>query len=129
MKDTGHGTLYLSDATGIIFSESLSNHLYPNYEDLTDFYRVQSMRGVYIASQLADDNSIHTMITYDRGGEWQPIPRPEGLPCVDETKVMIFVLSLRLFQLCFSVFFFNSVKLFKVLLWSLKCLAIQVVIL
>jgi len=79
--------LYLSDATGIVFSESLNDHLYPNYEDLTDFYAVQSLRGVYIASQLSADNSIHTMITYNRGGEWQPIPRPEGLPCMDETKV------------------------------------------
>jgi sortilin len=44
------------------------------------------MRGVYIASQLADDNSIHTMITYNRGGEWQPITRPAGTACADEKK-------------------------------------------
>jgi sortilin len=85
--DTGRGTLYLSDASGIIFSKSLDDHLYPNFEDLTDFYSVQSMRGVYIASQLASDNSIHTVISYNRGGEWQPIARPEGLPCADESKV------------------------------------------
>lgn len=87
LVDTGRGTLYTSDATGIIFSESLKNHLYPNYEDLTDFYRVQSMRGVYIASQLMKDDSIRTVISFDRGGEWQPIKRPDGAPCKDETKV------------------------------------------
>ena len=36
----GHGTLFTSDNTGIIFSESLLNHLYPNFQDLTDFYKV-----------------------------------------------------------------------------------------
>lgn len=89
--DTGRGILYTSDATGIIFSESLKNHLYPNYEDLTDFYRVQSMRGVYIASQLMPDDSIRTMITFDRGGEWQPIKRPDGAPCKDESKVFYLI--------------------------------------
>ncbi|ELT94733.1 hypothetical protein CAPTEDRAFT_178911 [Capitella teleta] len=84
--DTGHGTLYISDATGIIFSESLQRHLYPNFIDVTDFYRVLSMRGVYLASQMEHDDSIHTMITYDRGGIWQPVPRPEGVPCKTESK-------------------------------------------
>jgi len=84
--DTGHGTLYTSDQTGIIFSESLEKHLYPNYGSVTDFYKVESIRGVYLASQLADDNSVHTMITFDRGGEWMPVHRPAGVPCKDENK-------------------------------------------
>jgi len=84
--DTGKGTLFLSDATGIRFTKSLENHLYPNFEHHTDFYPVQSMRGVYIANQLSSDNSIHTVISYNRGGDWQPIERPENVPCVDETK-------------------------------------------
>jgi sortilin len=87
MIDTGRGTLYISDATGVVFSESLKDHLYPNFEDLTDFYPVQSLRGVYIASQLLADDSIHTLISYNRGGDWQPISRPDGIPCADETKV------------------------------------------
>ena len=45
------------------------------------------MTGVYIASQLDDDASIHTVITRDRGAEWTRIKRPEGMPCVDEKKV------------------------------------------
>ncbi len=40
--DTGEGTLYTSDGSGIIFDESLKNHLYPNgYIDITDFYKVK----------------------------------------------------------------------------------------
>ena len=84
--DTGKGTLYLSDATGVMFTKSLENHLYPNFQHLTDFYPVQSMRGVYIANQLASDNSIRTVISYNRGGDWQPIERPRNVPCEDETK-------------------------------------------
>ena len=39
--DTGEGILYTSDGSGIIFDESLKNHLYPNgYIDITDFYKV-----------------------------------------------------------------------------------------
>jgi len=84
--DTGKGTLFLSDATGVEFTKSLENHLYPNFEDLTDFYPVQSMRGVYIANQLESDSSIHTVISYNRGGDWQPIERPKGVRCEDETQ-------------------------------------------
>ena len=45
------------------------------------------MKGVYMASQMSGDNSVHTMISYDRGGEWKHIDRPAGVPCVDESKV------------------------------------------
>ena len=89
--DTGEGTLYISDQSGIIYSESLRRHLYPNYEDLTDFYKVDSMRGVYITSQLEDDNAIHTMITYNRGAEWKPVQRPFGTGCYDGEETVRFV--------------------------------------
>ncbi|XP_064632008.1 sortilin-like isoform X2 [Lineus longissimus] len=84
--DSGHGTLYSSDSTGIVFAESLDKHLYPNYQDVTDFYKVKSLRGVYLASQMADDKSIHTVITFNRGAEWKPVRRPSGAPCKDESK-------------------------------------------
>ena len=86
--DTGHGILYTSDSTGVVFAESLINHLYPNYVELTDFYRVTSMRGTYLASQLrTSDQSIHTVISWDRGAEWKDVPRPANAPCKDESKV------------------------------------------
>eukprot|EP00105_Crassostrea_gigas_P033630 XP_011457076.1 PREDICTED: sortilin isoform X2 [Crassostrea gigas] len=84
--DTGHGTLYTSGVRGLVYSESLQKHLYPNYGEVTDFYRVESMRGVYITSQMSEDDSIHSMITYNRGATWQPLPRPQGAMCKDEKK-------------------------------------------
>jgi sortilin len=92
LSDSGHGTLYSSDTTGIVFAESLDHHLYPNYQDVTDFYKVKSLRGVYLASQMSNDNSIHTVITFNRGAEWKPIRRPAGAPCKDESKVRIALL-------------------------------------
>ena len=71
----------------MLYSESLQKHLYPNYGDTTDFYRVQSMRGVYLASQMRDDNSIHTVISYNVGGTWHSVPAPPGVLCKDTTKV------------------------------------------
>lgn len=81
--DTGHGTLYTSSSKGIFFSESLQRHLYPNFNSITDFYKVTSMRGTYIASQLDKDDSIHSLISFDLGGQWQPLPKPDDVPCKD----------------------------------------------
>ncbi|XP_071817588.1 sortilin-like isoform X2 [Apostichopus japonicus] len=81
--DTGSGKLYTSDADGIIYSLSLDKHLFPNGESVTDFYKVQSMRGVYMASQEDPDNGVHTMITFDRGGEWDYVEAPQGMNCQD----------------------------------------------
>ncbi|GFN84347.1 sortilin-like [Plakobranchus ocellatus] len=79
--DTGHGTLYTSSSNGLIYSESLQRHLYPNGNTIHDFYKVESIRGVYLASQMGSDKSIHTVITYNRGGEWKNITRPVGSEC------------------------------------------------
>lgn len=45
------------------------------------------MQGTYIASQLDKDNSIHSVITFDLGGEWHPLTKPEGTKCRDDAKV------------------------------------------
>ncbi|KAH9512967.1 Sortilin [Bulinus truncatus] len=80
--DTGHGVLYTSAADGIVYSQSLRNHLFPNYNTVHDFYKIESIRGVFLASQMNDaDKSIHTVITYNRGGEWRNVSRPEGVEC------------------------------------------------
>lgn len=84
--DTGHGTLYTSSSKGIFFSESLQRHLYPNFNSITDFYKVPSMRGTFIASQLSEDNSIHSVITFNVGGDWQPLAKPEGMACKDDAE-------------------------------------------
>ncbi|XP_071809256.1 sortilin-like [Asterias amurensis] len=82
--DTGAGTLYTSDADGIVFSVSLEQHLFPEGSTITDFYRVTSVRGVYLASQVeSTDQSVHTVITFDRGGVWQPVKAPKDSKCKD----------------------------------------------
>ncbi|CAG5130317.1 unnamed protein product, partial [Candidula unifasciata] len=83
---TGHGVLYTSSSSGLVYSESLRNHLFPNYNIVHDFYKVESIRGVYLASQMSDDKSIHTMITYNRGAEWKKVPRPIGVECQNDEK-------------------------------------------
>ncbi|VDL91239.1 unnamed protein product [Schistocephalus solidus] len=77
--DTGYGTLYVSDSTGTVFSESLRRHLYPNHSPVTDFFRVASMRGTFLATQLNPDSTLRTVITHDRGATWKPLPIPEGM--------------------------------------------------
>ena len=42
--DTGKGTIYTSDASGIVYTVSLEDNLYPNGEDVTDFIRVKSLK-------------------------------------------------------------------------------------
>lgn len=51
--DTGKGTIFTSDETGIIFSKSLEKNLYPNGDDVTDFVRIESLNGVYVTSQFS----------------------------------------------------------------------------
>ncbi|XP_065657025.1 sortilin isoform X2 [Hydra vulgaris] len=70
--NTGFGTLYISDADGIEYTTSLENHFYTN-NGVTDFIRVTSMEGVYITQKLAPDNTILTVITFDRGVVWNPL--------------------------------------------------------
>ncbi|TPP58838.1 Sortilin [Fasciola gigantica] len=79
-NDTGYGTLFTSDATGRVFTESLRQHLYPNHAPVTDFYRVASMRGTYLATRLNPDRTLHTVITHDRGASWRALGAPLNTP-------------------------------------------------
>ncbi|NWU95172.1 SORT protein, partial [Upupa epops] len=79
--DTGFGTIYTSDDRGIIYSKSLERHLYTTTGGETDFTNVTSLRGIYITSVLSEDNSIQSVITFDRGGEWVPLQKPKNTTC------------------------------------------------
>lgn len=81
--DTGHGDLYTSDERGIVYSKSLEKHLYPNgdTESINDFFKVNSMYGSYITSQLANDSSVHTVVTHDKGSTWNKIDAPKLAVC------------------------------------------------
>ncbi|XP_033104072.1 sortilin-like [Anneissia japonica] len=79
--NNGYGEIYTSDADGIVFSISLERHLYPNGGDVTDFYRVESIRGVYLASQILEDQTVRTKITFNRGAEWGNVKIQSGNHC------------------------------------------------
>ena len=81
LLDTGHGILYTSGADGTLFSQSLDRHLYPNFLSITDFYRVLSMRGTYITTKMNEDNSMHTVISFNRGAEWRATTKPVNVKC------------------------------------------------
>ncbi|XP_028652932.2 sortilin-like isoform X4 [Erpetoichthys calabaricus] len=84
--DTGFGTIFVSDDRGIIYSKSLERHLYTTTGGDTDFTNVTSLRGVYMTSVLAEDGSVQTVITFDQGGEWNPIQKPENGQCDSTAK-------------------------------------------
>eukprot|EP00794_Sanderia_malayensis_P010865 gene10865-12020_t len=86
-------TLYISDESGLKFSESLDNILYYNKDfnpslpissslnkSFIDLYRVQGIYGIYIATQLTNDapgrRKLKTVITFDKGGEWNNVSVP-----------------------------------------------------
>lgn len=68
---------------------------------------------------MGEKNSIHTVISYNRGASWDSIKRPEGTPCTDESKVDPATpqhsLQIRFLNPswthCFRKFVFSRVKL------------------
>ncbi|KAI4897850.1 hypothetical protein NFI96_027496 [Prochilodus magdalenae] len=74
------GTIYTSDDRGILYSKSLEHHLF-GMERKSDFTNVTSLRGVYLTNVLVDDGRITTVITFNKGGEWRPLKKPENVEC------------------------------------------------
>ncbi|KAM4613400.1 sortilin-like [Polymixia lowei] len=83
--DSGVGTIYVSDDRGAVFSKSLERHLYTTVGSDTDFTAVNSLRGVYMTSILTDEGTVETVITFDQGGKWQTLHRPQNSRCDIET--------------------------------------------
>lgn len=79
--DTGFGTIYVSDDRGTVYSKSLERHLYTTTGGDTDFTNVTSLRGVFITSVLAEDNSVQSVVSFDQGGEWVPLQKPANSKC------------------------------------------------
>ncbi|XP_074500645.1 sortilin 1b [Sebastes fasciatus] len=79
--DTGFGTIYVSDDRGTVYSKSLERHLYTTTGGDTDFTNVTSLRGVFITSMLAKDNSVQSVVSFDQGGEWVPLRKPANTKC------------------------------------------------
>uniref|UniRef100_A0A8C9XME9 Sortilin 1b n=1 Tax=Sander lucioperca TaxID=283035 RepID=A0A8C9XME9_SANLU len=72
---------YVSDDRGTVYSKSLERHLYTTTNGDTDFTNVTSLRGVFITSVLAEDNSVQSVVSFDQGGEWVPLRKPANSKC------------------------------------------------
>uniref|UniRef100_A0AAY4B397 Sortilin n=1 Tax=Denticeps clupeoides TaxID=299321 RepID=A0AAY4B397_9TELE len=79
--DTGYGTIFVSDDRGTVYSKSLERHLYTTPGGETDFTNVTSLRGVFITSVMAEDGSVQSVVSFDQGGEWEPLQKPENSRC------------------------------------------------
>uniref|UniRef100_A0A3Q4AC26 Sortilin n=1 Tax=Mola mola TaxID=94237 RepID=A0A3Q4AC26_MOLML len=79
--DTGVGTIYVSDDRGTVYSKSLERHLYTTTGGETDFTNVTSLRGVFTTSILTEDKSVQSVVSFDQGGEWVPLRKPEDSKC------------------------------------------------
>ncbi|XP_043093953.1 sortilin [Puntigrus tetrazona] len=84
-EDTYFGTIYTSDDRGILYSKSLERHLFGG-EGKSDFTNVTSLRGVYLTNILEEDGRIRSVITFDRGGRWRFLKKPENVNCPETSK-------------------------------------------
>ncbi|XP_041099765.1 sortilin-like [Polyodon spathula] len=83
--DTDFGMVYTSDDRGVLYSKSLERHLFAA-SGKSDFTNITSLRGVYLTNVLDEDGSIRSVITYDRGGEWNPLNKPADVKCASDNK-------------------------------------------
>ncbi|KAF3705163.1 Sortilin Neurotensin receptor 3 [Channa argus] len=83
--DTYFGTMYTSDDRGILFFKSLERHLFDGHRR-SDFTNITSLRGVYLTNKLDEDGRIRSVISFNRGGMWQQLNKPENVDCEDKTR-------------------------------------------
>ncbi|XP_076862598.1 sortilin isoform X2 [Brachyhypopomus gauderio] len=82
------GTVYTSDDRGILYSKSLERHLFGG-ERKSDFTNVTSMRGVYLTNILQEDEQICSVISFNKGGEWRSLKKPNNVECSGNIKVCV----------------------------------------
>ncbi|XP_056281267.1 sortilin isoform X1 [Pseudoliparis swirei] len=83
--DTFFGTMYTSDDRGILFSKSLERHLFDGQRK-SDFTNITSLRGVYLTNKLDEDGRIRSVISFNRGGTWRHLNKPENVECGEQVK-------------------------------------------
>ncbi|KAI8333656.1 hypothetical protein BC941DRAFT_473408 [Chlamydoabsidia padenii] len=86
-----HGALYKSNDNGTFYHISLDN-TNGNAKGFVDFEKMQGVDGVILANQVlnADElvggardvaKQVRTMISWDDGGQWQPLSPPKEFDC------------------------------------------------
>ncbi|XP_037615819.1 sortilin [Sebastes umbrosus] len=83
--DTFFGTMYTSDDRGILFSKSLERHLFDGQRK-SDFTNITSLRGVYLTNKLDEDGRIRSVMSFNRGGMWRQLNKPENVECGEKVK-------------------------------------------
>ncbi|XP_068442521.1 sortilin isoform X2 [Clinocottus analis] len=83
--DTFFGTMYTSDDRGILFSKSLERHLFDGQRK-SDFRNITSLRGVYLTNKLDEDGRIRSVISFNRGGTWRHLNKPENVECGEQVN-------------------------------------------
>ncbi|XP_051911502.1 LOW QUALITY PROTEIN: sortilin [Hippocampus zosterae] len=83
--DTYFGTMYTSDDRGILFSKSLERHLFDGQRK-SDFRNITSLRGVYLTNKLDKDGRIRSVISFNRGGTWRRLSKPQNVECGEKVK-------------------------------------------
>ncbi|XP_024139617.1 sortilin isoform X3 [Oryzias melastigma] len=83
--DTYFGTMYTSDDRGILFSKSLERHLFDGHRR-SDFTNITSLRGAYLTNKLDVDGRIRSVISFNRGGAWRQLDKPENVDCEAHVK-------------------------------------------
>ncbi|XP_023263962.1 sortilin-like isoform X1 [Seriola lalandi dorsalis] len=83
--DTYFGTMYTSDDRGILFSKSLERHLFDGQRK-SDFTNITSLRGVYLTNKLDEDGRVRSVISFNRGGMWRQLNKPENVDCREQIK-------------------------------------------
>ncbi|XP_062501607.1 VPS10 domain-containing receptor SorCS2-like [Corticium candelabrum] len=81
-------SVYSSDVTGRFFTLSIDNVVsasslawLTNNNLFVDFYRVRGIQGIYIANKLTKDGKKQSLISFNKGGSWQPLMPSKGVTC------------------------------------------------
>ncbi|KAG0226451.1 vacuolar protein sorting/targeting protein PEP1 [Actinomortierella wolfii] len=85
-----HGLLFKSNSDGTYYSLQLENSN-RNSQQLVDWEKIGGIEGVILANQVINTHSlardgekhIQTLISFNDGAMWNPIPAPEGSHCDD----------------------------------------------
>lgn len=74
-EKAGFGNVYVSDYQGIKFALSLENNARDS-NGYTDFIRIQSLDGVYIANKVVEGQK-QSLISFNQGSQWHRLEAPK----------------------------------------------------
>jgi len=96
----GAVTLYLSDVSGQFYIKSIDQVVSLNQGSVfqVDLHEVKGMQGTYLVNQYSEKKP-RTLITFDQGGMWHPVPAPDKYENESLTNCKLPACSLYIHQL------------------------------